>query len=406
MASAPPIPTLAEIVESPYALLASVLPEASSITSVTTEVVSGGLACELNRLHIAYVPQATSSSSTSAKVTLYAKTNKRGEVAEKQATSLGTAREALLYSRFAPRLQSVLPVGSLPNVRFSVGDFSNGRKLILLDEIPEATDSGLVFGMGSPLNWSRAEKVAAAASLATPEEAAASAFSLAARMHALFWNDDTLLPFEWLNGTSARGGGKGLVAGEADFWTSQHHVRDAWKQFLNGEGPAVGVEFDPRLVEAINASLEKTSWTDYIAGVNGGPFTLCHGDFHPGNIVIARRDALHSTLLDFEAIGVGSGPQDLAQYLISHMAPVARRECEHRLLETYHAELVSQGVSDYTFETCWSDYVAGGVGRWVWLLCVIVQMAPAPMCKYFGDQLLAFMLDHDVTKSNIVMPRV
>eukprot|EP00287_Rhodomonas_sp_CCMP768_P024463 CAMPEP_0202849904 /NCGR_PEP_ID=MMETSP1389-20130828/82150_1 /ASSEMBLY_ACC=CAM_ASM_000865 /TAXON_ID=302021 /ORGANISM="Rhodomonas sp., Strain CCMP768" /LENGTH=51 /DNA_ID=CAMNT_0049528015 /DNA_START=1 /DNA_END=152 /DNA_ORIENTATION=- len=33
-------------------------------------------------------------------------------------------------------------------------------------------------------------------------------------------------------------------------------------------------------------------------------------------------------LIDWEMVGVGSGPQDLAQYMISHATPALRQECE------------------------------------------------------------------------------
>ena len=47
------------------------------------------------------------------------------------------------------------------------------------------------------------------------------------------------------------------------------------------------------------------------------------------------------TLIDFEAVALGSGAQDLGQFVISHMAPDVRRGCEKQLIEAYHKELVA-----------------------------------------------------------------
>ena len=41
-------------------------------------------------------------------------------------------------------------------------------------------------------------------------------------------------------------------------------------------------------------------------------------------------------LLDWEMVGVGSGPQDIGQYMISHTAPEERRANEKMLVEHYY----------------------------------------------------------------------
>lgn len=67
------------------------------------------------------------------------------------------------------------------------------------------------------------------------------------------------------------------------------------------------------------------------------------GDCHPGNALWpASPDCTRGVaLIDFEAVALGSGAQDLGQFVISHMAPDVRRGCEKELVETYHAELVA-----------------------------------------------------------------
>ena len=133
-------------------------------------------------------------------------------------------------------------------------------------------------------------------------------------------------------------------------------------------------------------------------------------------------------LVDWEMVGLGSGPQDCGQFLISHMEPAARRACEERLTRQYHHALEAgrqaahdarRGRGDdggsgtagsplepYTWESCWSDYVSGGSERWVWLLAVLASSCPPPVTQYFADQLASFLVDHGITPENIGMPRV
>jgi hypothetical protein len=113
-------------------------------------------------------------------------------------------------------------------------------------------------------------------------------------------------------------------------------------------------------------------------------------------------------VLDWEAVGLGSGLQDLSQYLISHMAPATRRTCEDRLVREYYRELMAGGVhaEDYPFTQCWADYVAGGSERWVWLMALLSGMCPDALNQYFQDQVAAFLHDHVITPTSIGMPRV
>lgn len=55
------------------------------------------------------------------------------------------------------------------------------------------------------------------------------------------------------------------------------------------------------------------------------------------------------TSLDWEMVGLGSGPQEVAQYVISHMEPSTRRECEKELLDAYYDQLIEGGVDSSSY---------------------------------------------------------
>ena len=138
------------------------------------------------------------------------------------------------------------------------------------------------------------------------------------------------------------------------------------------------------------------------------------GDFHPANVLWRSDPSISSTdgvpfLVDFEMVGLGSGPQDIAQYLISHMLPELRRECENRLVLDYYSHLTDGTLlhpCDYSLEQCWEDYKHGGAERWVWLLLLLATMCPDSMVQYFHDQLRDFIVDHHIDENNVGMPRV
>ena len=192
------------------------------------------------------------------------------------------------------------------------------------------------------------------------------------------------------------------------------------------------VQWDAHLLQCMEASFAKISWTDYQQTVQSAEYqwTLVHGDFHPANImwrwVQEQQEGGSNTteaveaggspvILDFEVVGLGSGAQDLAQYLISHMEPQQRRACEEALLADYYAHLTgTAGVegapavppTQYSYAQCQQDYVQGGVGRWVWMLGLLAGMCPDNMTQYFHDQLRHFIADHGVTPASMPMPRV
>ena len=71
-----------------------------------------------------------------------------------------------------------------------------------------------------------------------------------------------------------------------------------------------------------------------------------HGDFHPANQLIDPEAPAGENVLtiDWEGIGLGVGPSELAWFLISHVEPSLRREIEDKLLDEYFDTLTSLGV--------------------------------------------------------------
>jgi len=106
------------------------------------------------------------------------------------------------------------------------------------------------------------------------------------------------------------------------------------------------------------------------------------------------------------------------------MDPDTRRACEKDLVTDYHTALLEAiadnkkskeedgkategGETEDTvvdFDSIWSEYVAGGAGRFAWFVPYFRQW-PKGM-QFFQDQLAEFLRDHVKDPSDMPMPRV
>ncbi|KAJ3345608.1 hypothetical protein HDU83_003908 [Entophlyctis luteolus] len=355
-------------------------------------------------------------------------------------SSDGRAREADFYAHVARDGSGLIARAAAASTLPALYAARNGDSKAIV--MPDATalgyvQAGLLFGPCSPHNWRRdlaadthmphhrnlpsldpsntndyPGDVQRARRRADTLRVTRLAFAAAARMHACAWNSPSLRalaasattvdPLDWLRARDWHSGAN------SDSWLSaQATAASAWASRQKSS-----VAFDGFLVSCVDASLAKTDWTAFQERVHSPAYhyTLVHGDFHPAN---AMYNPLSDSLkiIDWEVVGIGSGPQDLSQFLISHMYPEERRMWEMDLLREYYDLLIKHGQgsitpSQYSFEQCKADYVAGGVARWVWLLAILVTLCPDEWVQYFHDQLLAFIKDHGVTPETIEMPRV
>eukprot|EP00300_Choanocystis_sp_HF-7_P010906 c17209_g1_i2.p1 GENE.c17209_g1_i2~~c17209_g1_i2.p1 ORF type:complete len:409 (+),score=80.82 c17209_g1_i2:53-1279(+) len=327
--------------------------------------------------------------------------------------SLGLAREGVfLYHIWKsaaqdPRLQRLQEL--IPKIYFALGNMETGAKLVVM-ECLEGIHTGRLL---SPHHPACPEPLADRATFPHTEfEVCAQAFRSAAKLHASFWNDTGILEdWTFLRGRSACGG---TSNDRASWENSQELAKKLWSTRHDVQG----VTFTDHLSKCIEISLSKIDFENYRRNATDPnspdyfPWTLVHGDFHPNNLFAARgTDA--PKLLDFEMVGLGSGPQDLGQYLISHLHPNSRRTCERELVcDVYYnelaVELAERGHVVPTLEHVWREYKLGGAGRWIWFACVLPSMCPVNLSQYFCDQVAAFVADHfpDDEIENIGMPRV
>ena len=341
--------------------------------------------------------------------------------------ALGLAREGLFYAHW-PTLfvaaaaddddadddHSVVVqqiANLLPRVVRSAADMDTGAKTLLMEDMSACVQAGYFFGPHNPNNWGIKDLVAAQRGFElTPAQITAMAGSVAAKLHAATWNRTTLRDPDatpsWLRGA-------GWLTGRdrASWEASQQSMADYWAgiQAQRKDG-ACGVSFSDRLARCLDAAVAKIDWDAFQAELADRPFCLVHGDFHPANFMVRPKNAVgqHTlALLDWEMVGVGSGPQDLGQFMVSHFAGDDRAALERGAVEAYFAELTSLNPSiKMTLEECWAEYVEGALGRFLWFVPMLVSLCPPTMGQFFVDIVEHFVETHGVTPETVPMPRV
>ena len=83
------------------------------------------------------------------------------------------------------------------------------------------------------------------------------------------------------------------------------------------------------------------------------PVTLLHGDHRLDNLFFSADDV---ATLDWQIVGRGRGPYDVAYFLSQSIVPEERKRVERDLVGAYHDALVEHGVTGYSFDDCWEDY--------------------------------------------------
>ena len=251
------------------------------------------------------------------------------------------------------------------------------------------------------------------------------AVRVAATMHGCFFLDKTLLSKEriskhlrmtdWIQGN-----------GRESFLASQQMVQNGWS---SAKGKRDKGEHDivmkKKFIQVMDASVGQaldfdafvSMWS--IAGNEGKlPFTLVHGDFHPGNMLVTASSVengkVELILVDWEAVGVGSGPQDLGQFLISHSDAAEAVGTLDQITSLYRETLIdtvaetnpSLVSSVPSAESIRREIIYGGIERWVWLFAVMCNMSiSSTYMQYFHDQIYDWIVLNDVTPDSVGMPR-
>lgn len=167
----------------------------------------------------------------------------------------------------------------------------------------------------------------------TPAQAESVAVA-AAGLHAPRWNDAALLEEMPLPGAPEREMMESILAPMADVY------RD---RFSPDTTSSAAIDWLVR---------EAGDWL--VAPLRNA--ALIHGDLRVDNVLFGPAGDV--TVIDWQTITTGNPLRDIAFLLSTSLTTEDRRKHERGIVASYHRALVTEGVTGYTLDECWTDYVA------------------------------------------------
>jgi aminoglycoside phosphotransferase (APT) family kinase protein len=121
------------------------------------------------------------------------------------------------------------------------------------------------------------------------------------------------------------------------------------------------------------------------------PRCVTHNDYRPDNMLFGETGQV--TVVDWQSCALGQNAVDVAYLIGGAFVPADRRAIEGELLDSYHRELLDQGVADYSQAGLAEDY------RHFTFAGINVAVGAAMMVKRTerGDRMFLTMLDRHVT---------
>jgi Ecdysteroid kinase-like family len=314
------VPVVREIEELTPAWLERVV-GAGPVEAVRAEAIGTGQMSQSHRVHLAYAPGAAGGPAS-----VVVKTAAADPTSRSTGVGLGIyEREIRFYRNLAPRLG-----GAVAPCHAAVLDEGEGWFTLVLEDAAPAVQGDQIAGCGV-------------------EDARLAIHALAA-IHAPVFADPELGAAPWLNQQTP---------------LNQALMTQLLPAFVERYGARLADEHR-RVCERLVASLD--GWS----AERRPPLGLVHGDFRLDNMLFGGPGSSRPfTIVDWQTVGWGPAMIDASYFLGASLSVEDRRAHERALLEEYHDELSSRGVSDLSWEECWEGY------RRQCFVGVLMTVAPA-----------------------------
>jgi len=257
------------------------------------------------------------------------------------------------------------------------------------DELGEATGTGLPNIHFASINSGTAEFVIVMEDLCNltmvdqaagmSQRQALAAVRVLAKIHAAWWGKVQTDELEWI---------PSMVGPRIEYVD----------QILPQIYPVFAQTFESGLPEG-GAELTQLFSQSYLklnkALAERAPWTLAHQDYRVENMLFGDASNDEVVVIDWQGIGRGPGAYDLAYLIGGSMDTELRRMHERDLVDAYHAELLAEGVNDYSAEAAWEDYgfahLLGG------LATSIFAGGTLDLSNERGKELISMMSNRHVT---------
>ena len=165
------------------------------------------------------------------------------------------------------------------------------------------------------------------------------AVAVLARLHAHWWESPAL------------GSTVGTLHTETSLRTMVYGFRDHLPGFFNDLGEDLPLSDRLLLENVFNSSLRP-----WLRLLEQRALTVIHGDAHTWNFLFPRTGQGMPYLIDWQVWHPDVGPKDLAFMIGLHWDRSVREQLELPLLRFYHQELITAGISSYSFDDLMLDY--------------------------------------------------
>lgn len=202
-----------------------------------------------------------------------------------------------------------------------------------------------------------------------------------ARFHARWWSSAELRALDWLMYPEGPVYERRVTALQQSFGAALGRVREC----LGASFPDVLTHVGERLL---------ADPSRFLATRRTATPTLVHRDFHPQQIFFPTETGGRFAVFDWQTVGIGRGPDDLARIVSVGLSRADRERHDHALIARYHGHLVESGVADYALEQCVHEFRIGLTST----LMTIVRAAAAfvPLSDGTFDRLAAAFEAYDV----------
>ncbi len=298
------------------------LPGDARITSIRHEQigVGEGLTGDLARIHVAYETQSPNLPSS-----IIAKLPTSFEPARSVCMQLGMYAREISFYRF------IAPLGPIraPRCYFGEMDRERERYVLLLEDCARYSPADPEL---KGINYEQAKAITLAM----------------ADFHARWWDDPRLPSFSWLT--------------QANEIFQDHDIesyRGMWESSASTNEfrealPKGGYEASKAIYERFHLLRDHSPQTN---------LTIMHTDMKADNVYFDYSSKEQPVIvLDWATPRVWTGVADISRLLGTSVQPELRREWERDLVRKYFDRLVERGVSSYTHQECWEDYLKGYLG--------------------------------------------
>ncbi len=165
----------------------------------------------------------------------------------------------------------------------------------------------------------------------------------AAKLHASYWNDETLDQYPWVSDTT-----------NAPVALPPEAFADTWKGFVARYGDRV-TDRARHIGDRLSVNLEAY-------GVKReGNRCLIHTDFRPDNMLFATsKGGKPVTIVDWQSFAYGAPASDVGYFIAGALDVDTRKANEEKLLDLYAVTLSELGAGEYPKDEMLRHYISGG----------------------------------------------